>query len=439
MSAPGNTVNIGAARTNAGFLNLPAFERTRLAAARLRSGVFGNLSIKLSTGEYKENSGTERTGTDITKSAAIVRVEKSSGDTHTWTMTKQLKGPPTFGDVQPEKAGFLDFLNAEVVLAKTRSPAFQVAPDMDLQRIRSVTDLTESQYEQELRDQTVKWYADAIPHNTIMAFLKGATDNALQPVTNGGRAINLGRGAGVQVSPLNAIVRGASPDGIITGATLAARETNLKAALANLSASNANHLISTAALQEISEILSTGTILLDPVDIGGEPTFYCILPSVCRLQLLGAGSAAVDYAKYTAAWGKNSPLLKMQPLQVGNLVVFFDNILSKYAPDVTGSEIVWGKNTTNFQSWGYKDLTAAQKGRGIGIILGRRALLEASYKGITYTQDEGPHGTSKEISSYVKDSMVRAMWVDKSDSAVMPIDQGSLLFGFAYKGITNGN
>lgn len=431
MSGNGVT-NIGPARSSTGYLNNPAFERKRLRQARIRSGVFGNLSFALQEGDRTSNSGTEKPGFDVLKSAAIVRVEKTKGDTHDWTMTKQLKGGPSWGDSAPEKGGMLDFLNAEVVLNKTRAPAWQMPADMDLQRLNSVTDMSAAQYEAELREHHVRWHADLLAHDTITAFLKGASDNLLQGIPVGGRALDLGRGAGVQVSPLNAIVLGT---GLIGGATLNARETNLISAIGSLSTANAKHLISVRALQLVSEQLSTGNTLIEAVDIGGEARYIVVLPSICRLQLMGVDSSMVDYAKYTAVWGKDSPLLKMKPLEVGCLTIFFDDILSKYAPDVTGAEVVWGKNTTKFQSWGYGDLTGNQLTRGVGVILGRKAILEATNKGIEYTTAVGDHDTSKEISSFVKRSMQRAMWFDKQDSSVLPFDQSSLLLSFAHTGI----
>jgi hypothetical protein len=432
MSGNGVT-NIGPAGSATGYLNNPAYERQRSRQARLRSGVFGNLSFQMQDGDKGENSGTERPGMDVLKSAAIVRVEKTAGDKHIWTMTKQLKGKPTFGDQLPEKGGMLDFLNAEVTLNKVKAPAWQIPADMDLQRLNSVTDLSVEQYQQELKEHHIRWHADRIAHQAISTFLNGASDNLRQPTSAGGRGLDLGRGAGVQVSPLNSIVLGA---GKTSGATLAARESSLKTNIGALSTSNSKHLISTRALQLVSEELSTGGTLIEALDIGGEARYICVLPSMCRLQLLGADSTLVDYAKYTAAWGKDSPLLKMSPIEVGCLTILFDNVLSKYAPDVTGSEIVWGKATTDFQSWSYSDLSGASLNRGVGVILGRRAMMEATNKGIMYTTEEGPHESSKEISSYVKDSMQRAMWFDKQDASVMPFDQSSLLLCFAHTGVS---
>ena len=217
--AGNGVMSVGQARTTAGFMNNPAFNRDCLLQARLRSGVFGNLSGKMIRGE---NSGTER-GVDIAKSPAILRIEKREGDTHTWTMQKPLYGGPTFGDQRPEKGGTLDFLHAEVVLHKTRSPAFQVPPDMDRQRMASTVDVN---HETALREETTRWHGDAIPHEVITTFLMGGTDNVRTlPAAGGGRGIDFGRGAGVQVSPRNAIVRGL---GKVSGATLAAREADLK-------------------------------------------------------------------------------------------------------------------------------------------------------------------------------------------------------------------
>jgi hypothetical protein len=432
MPGSNGSMNSGAARTTAGFMNNPAFERSRYYQARVRSGVFGALSKKMGQ-TFGENSGTERSE-NLTKSAAFLRVEKKQGDTHNWTMEKVLKGPPTFGDRVPETAGTLGFLHAEVVLHKTRSPAFQVPADMEQIRMHGSVDVD---FPQAIRDQTSKWHGEAIAHESIITALKGASDNLLSSAANGGRAVDLGRGAGIAVSPLNAIVLGT---GKIGGATLAARETALYNAITALSTGTAGHLISTAAIQEIGEELSTANTGMVGVDIGGKEMYYMVLPSICRLQLIGQTAIAALGAQYVSAWGTKSPLLQMEPLVIGNIIVFFDNYLSKYSPDVTGTTpaIVWGKDTTDFQSWGYADLSSAQKARGVGLVFGARAILEATNGSIEYTEAEGKHKTSMELSSMIKRSMVRASWVDKQDTSALPLDYGTMAFCFAHKGIKHG-
>lgn len=429
MPGTNGNLTIGPARTTAGFMNNPAFTRKREIQARKKSGFFGNMSKKI--GDVFGSSRTDR-DMALANSAAMVRVEKTQGDTHNWTMEKNLTGPPTFGDQRPETAGTLGFLHAEMVLHKTRSPAFQLPAEMDQIRAAGSVDIN---WDSAIREQVTKWHGECMAVESIKATLRGASDNLLAPVSAGARALDIGRGAGVPVSPMNFIVRGL---GKVSGATLDAREADAISKIGSLSTATAAHLISLKALYELSEEISCAQTEMIGMEVGGEERFFLVLPSLARNVLQGTDSTLVDYAKYQAAWGPNSPLLQMAKFEVGKLIVFYDDFLNRFSPDVTGSNIVWGKDTTDFQSWGYEDLSTAQKGRGIGLIYGRKALLQAYNAGIKYTTDEGPHETSEEISSMVKRSTVRAMWKDKQDSSALPKEYGVMAFAFANKGITHG-
>lgn len=428
MPTNGN-LTTGAARTAAGFMNNPEFTRAREKQARQRSGFFGNMGKRI-----KETFGSSSTDRELklATSAAMVRIEKTQGDTHNWTMQKALKGRPTFGDQRPETGPTLGFLHAETVLHKTRSMAVPLPADMDQIRAASTIDIN---WDGSIRDELMQWNGDFMAHETIMTTLTGASPNLLRPTTEGARAIDLGRGAGVQVSPKHIIVRGI---GKVSGATLDAREADAISKIGSLSTATASHLLTANALMELSEELSSAQTEMVGLDIGGEERFLLVLPSISRNALQGNNSGVVDYAKYTAAWGPNSPLLRMAKFEIGKFIVFYDDILNKYSPDVTGSNIVWGKNTTEFQSWKRGDLTTAQKGRGVGIIYGQKAILQAYKAGIEYTTDEGPHGTSKEIATQVRRSSVRAMWKDKQDASALPEEYGTMLFAYAEKGITHG-
>lgn len=428
MPTNGN-LTIGAARTTAGFMNNPAFTRAREKQARQRSGFFGNMGKRI-----KETFGSSSTDREmkLATSAAMVRIEKTQGDTHNWTMQKALKGRPTFGDQRPETGPTLGFLHAETVLHKTRSMAVPLPADMDQIRAASTIDIN---WDASVRDELMQWNGDYLAHEIITTTLMGASPNLLRPTTEGARAIDLGRGAGVQVSPKNIIVRGL---GKVSGATLAAREADAISKIGSLSTATAAHLLTPKSLMELSEELSSAQTEMVGLDIGGEEKFLLCLPSISRNALQGHDSALVDYAKYTAAWGKDSPLLRMAKFEIGKFVVFYDDILNKYMPDVTGSNIIWGKNTTEFQSWKREDLTTAQKGRGVGIIYGQKAILQAYKAGIEYTVAEGDHETSKEIATMVRRSSVRAMWKDKQDIAALPEEYGTMLFVYAEKGITHG-
>lgn len=422
MAAPNGLATIGAPGTAAGFLNTPTFQRRAVFEMR-RKSVFGPLS-RVMKGKTSGSEPSDR-GIDPSKTAAVLVQELDRGQRVNWTMEKVLKGAPTFGDRVPEKGGYLDFLHTSVDLNLVKSPAFQVKGEFEQFKQESTLDGTD---EARIKNQLIMWNAQYYAHDHYISFLKGATDNLLSPSANGGMAVDLGRGAGVQVSPMNVLVRGT---GFIGGATLAARESNLKSAIAGLSTSTAGHFLTIEGLQEISEEVSAVSGKFEGIDMGGQEKFLLILPSIARLHLMGVGSSLAEVAKYTMPLTADHPYFRFNPLQVGKLVVLFDDTLAKYSPDVTGSEIVWGKSTTNAQSWEYPDLSAAQKGRGIGLLMGAGSLLTAQAKQMKFTEEFGEHEVGHEIATKTYRSIVRKMFYDKQDSSVLPVDQSSMLIVFS--------
>lgn len=424
----------GEARTAAGFLNLASIAMEQNFEMR-RKSVFGPLSQPIK-GKTAASNSTDR-GIDISKTEAVQTkmLGPNDGDEINWTLVRKLTGPVTMGDRVPSKGGYMDFWHNKMRINMSKCPAFQIPGKLDLNRLEP--HLFE-QYKPLLTSQINLWWAQWFAHQMYMAFFRGADDTLLAPVNNGGLNVDLGAGAGKQVSPLNVLVRG---QGMIGGATLAARETNIKSAIGSLSTSTAGHKLTLAALSELSEELSTSGRYMG-VDVGGEEKFYLVLPSIARNALQGVSSTLVDFAKYQAAWGNDHPLLKMVSLSVGKLLVIYDDSLARYCPDVTSSDIVWGKAQTGldneFQNWEYADLTAAQKKNGIGMVLGASSLREASRDRMEYTEETGPHGVGHEISARKQGSVIRSQWRDMQDSTKLPFDQSSLLFCFAMEGLTHG-
>lgn len=423
----------GEARSAAGWLNTPSIQMEENYEMR-RKSVFGALSTPIKG----KTSGRNPTDSqqDISKTEAVqsISLGPNEGDEIDWTIVKKLSGPVTMGDRVPTKGGYMDFWHNKMRLNMSKCPAFQIPGELDLARLEP--NLFQK-YRPLLTAQINLWWAEWYAHQMYMAILRGADDTLLGPVSNGGLNVDLGAGAGKQVSPLNVLIRG---QGMIGGATLAARETNIKNGFGALSTANANHKISLNALSEVSEELSGGPYM--GVDVGGEEKFFCILPSVVRNTLQGPNSTLVDFAKYQAAWGATHPLLKMTSLSIGKLLVIYDDSLSRLNPDVSGSDIVWGKAQTGvdneFSNWSYADLTTAQKKNGIGLILGASAIREATRDRLEFTEEKGPHGVGHEISAKKKGSAIRSQWRDMQDSSKLPFDQSSMLFGFALEGLTHG-
>lgn len=427
MASPNGLATIGAPGTATGFLNTPEYQRTAVHEMRLAS-IFGRQGVSALV--RAEDSSSR--GVDPSKTAAVSVQTLEKGSEVRWHMEMALKGAPTFGDRVPAKGGYLSFRHQKSYLNLLKAPAFQVKGEFEQMKQDSTIDGKDAE---RIRRQLVAWNGHFYGHDHIIAFLKGATDNLLQPVSNGGSNVDLGRGAGVQVSPINAMVRGT---GIIGGATLAAREANIKSALSGLSVSNAKHLLSIEMLQNVSEEMSAVSGKFQGIGQGGEEIFYCILPTIARIDLLGAASSTTELVKYSLNLEPNSPLFQFRPIKVGRLVVLFDDLLAKYAPDISGPEIVWGKDTYEAQTWDWKDLPTAQKQRGIGLVLGASSLLFAQAKSMRFTEEKGPHGVGHEISTMMYRSGVRSMFVDMQDSSVLPIDQSSMLLAFAMKGPTHG-
>ena len=423
----------GEARSAAGWLNTPSIQMEENYEMR-RKSVFGALSTPIK-GKTNGRNSTDSTQ-DISKTEAVqsIALGPNDGDEVNWTIVKKLSGPVTMGDRVPTKGGYMDFWHNKMRINMSKCPAFQVPGVMDLSRLEPKLF---AKYKPLLTSQINLWWAEWFAHQMYMAFLRGADDTLLAPVNNGGLNVDLGAGAGKQVSPLNVLVRG---QGMIGGATLAARETNIKSAFGALSTANANHKISLKALSALSEELSGGPYM--GIDVGGEEKFFLVLPSLVRNTLQGPDSTLVDFAKYQAAWGDKHPLLHMTSLSIGKLLVIYDDSLSRYCPDVTGSDIVWGKAQTGvdneFSNWAYSDLTAAQKKNGIGLVLGASAIREATRDRLEYTEEFGEHKVGHEVSARKQGSAIRSQWRDMQDSSKLPFDQSSMLFGFAMEGLDHG-
>lgn len=430
MGGLNGTATVGAPGTAAGWLNTPTYERTMVHEMRARS-TFGALARPM--------KGVTRAGDrggndiDVSTTSAVMMKEVNAGDTVRWNLTKRLKGAPTFGDTVPNKGPYLDFWGMELKVNLIKSPAFQYHGEFEKLKMAS-TGVGDT--DSEVRDQLGKWNAEIYSHDHIAASLRGASDNLLASAADGGANMNIGRGAGKQVSPRNIIVLGT---GEIGGATLDARESNLKTALNSLSLSNANHLISLSAIGQWNEALSgSGSNLFQGIDRGGQEEFVLVLPTLARWTLQGQSSTLVDFSKYANPLSPEHPLFQYHPIKVGNIVVVFDDTLAKYSPDVTGSEIVWGKDSVDPGSWSYDDLTAAQKTRGIGLIFGGGALRTAQAKTMKLTEEKGRHEVGGEVASKTYRSIVRSQFYDPTDSTKLPIDQSFMLVAFAMPPLKHG-
>ena len=423
---PTSSSYVGPAGTSAGHANQPQWERAPVYEMRKKS-IFGAMSQSIKGVTRSDDPGNP--DIDPSKSAAVLYKSFEVGDKANWTMQKRVKAGPIFGEQQPPKGPAFEFLHTELSLGIVKTKAIPHMTVLNKMRLNSTTEFDDQKaVNAAITDMHGMFYA----HDHYKAFLCGASDNVLASLADGGLAKDLGRGIGKRVSPLNAIVRGT---GVIGGATLDARESNLKSALGSLSTANADHLLSIAALHELNEEIATGRANFEGIDMGGKEGFIVALPTIARLAL---GTELAAYAKENTALAEGHWLLQYRPVNIGKLSIVFDDGLSRYAPDVSGSEIVWGSDSTNPYDWEYADLTTAQKSRGLGLVFGASALRTAQAKAMKFTTETERHDTGKETSALTYRSIVRTMWRDMQDSAVMPFDQSALLWAFAVKPIKHG-
>lgn len=422
-----STSYIGAPGTSAGFANQRQFQKDVNVYEMRKRSIFGALGKPMSGKTRGADPGDK--SMDPSGSAAVLYKSITEGDTVNWSLEKVLKGAPVFGEQTPPKGGSLEFLHSEVKLNLVKSPAFQLPTEMNELRLKSTIN---GPIEPKVRAQIILWNASVFSHDHYKAALCGASDNLLASVADGGSNVDLGRGAGKIVSPINMIVRGT---GVVGGSTLNARETAIKSAIGSLSTSTASHLISIKALHEVNEEMASGTGNFKGIDIGGQEKFVMVLPTLARPVL---GSELADYVKGGQTLTPDHWLFQYRPIEIGKLMIVFDDMLAKYSPDVSGSEIIWGSTSVDPTSWEYANLTAAQKTRGVGLVMGQNALCTAQYKSMSFTMEQAPHDGPKEIASKTYRSIVRPMWKDIQDSSKLPLDQSFLAFVFAMSPLKHG-
>lgn len=423
---PTTTSHVGAPGTTAGFANERQWERIPVFEMREKS-VFGAMAISTKGKTRGDDPGDKKI--DPSKTSAVMYREFTKGSVANWSMQKRLTGGPVFGEQVPPKGPSLEFWHSELPLNLIKTPAYPIPTEFTEMKLQSTIDgPMEPRVRAAMADVTAMYFSN----DHYKAALYGASDNVRASAADGGLFYDLGRGNGKQMSPLNCIARGT---GVIGGATLDAREASLRSAIANLSTSDADHLITIKAIHEFNEEIASGSNKLEGIDMNGQEGFIFLLPTRVRAAL---GDELAQYAREATPLTERHWLLNYRPVTVGKLHIVFDDMIAKYAPDVTGSEVVWGKASTDPFSWDFKDLTAAQKTRGIGMIFGASSLRTAQAKAMRFTVENERHETGSEVSAKTYRSIVRSQWYDKQDSSVMPIDQSFMLVLFAMNGLTHG-
>lgn len=372
--------------------------------ARWKSN-FGRLSKEMSMDIVGQ--GPDKTTKDIGNDAAIWRKTITSGDECRFTLEQNMKGSGTYGDAEVRTGDYLAYLQQTVILNKTDTPALPIPEDMSRQRVQETLGKSDAPYRKEIN----RWMSEEYVYKVLDGYFIGASTDLMSPKNEGGRALDLGLGAGVQVSPENAIIAGT---GIVSGTSGTTQyETQMAAALANLNPANTAHRITRYFLQELQQAAIQLKIkMIDgQANNGGRLFFFCDPMIVHRLS-------AVDESFYIANrdGNKRSDANKIfglhNAIELDDFVIIPEARMMQYRPNKAAADagtVQWGPQPR------YTDRrdSAIEGNILLGMIWGEGAMLEATNGAIDITMETGRHGKGKELSGHQKQSVMRSIWTAK--------------------------
>jgi|GEM_PF-5983294 len=385
-----------------------------------KRGIIGKISRPMKS--MTVGAGPNSRELDIASTACVASKEITSGDEVRFTLERNLVGAPTYGDAQVKTGDFIAYMHARVFVNQTDSPAYPVQGDMSKLRVKDILPNQDAQ----IRKQLSLWMAEEQAYKFYDGVFKGASRDLTAPKNEGGRALDLGLGAGVQVSPENYIVAGNGPVSGTPGTS--GYETNVNTALEGLT-NTAGDKFSLQFLHYLSYWLPDSNIAPSEGMEGTKEAKYICL---CDPDLL-ANITTVS-GELSTAWqqarerSKSNPFFSNDEIDFKNLLLVPDNYLKKFRADLSGSGIVWGTNAADRRGFNASALTAAHM-----VVLGSTAMLEAHNGSVDITEDPGRHGKGRSISGHVKQSYMRTRWVPKDGSGAGVLNQNMAVCSF-YQG-----
>lgn len=355
---------------------------------------------------------------DVGQSAAVWSKEVTTGDSVRFTLEQQLRGAPTYGDSAVQVGDYLAYLHAEVFVNMVKTPAFPLQEEMSAQRVADVITSQESQ----LRNSMTMYLAEEYVLEAYAGILRGASPNLLAAKVDGGRAIDLGRGAGVQVSPQHALVAG---NGFTSGvAGSAGFETNLVTDLGTLT-DTASDYISREFIHNLRAALTTKKI--GPISnevSGGRAMWYAACDPDLMTRLTDPNSSLYKAWLTAKERGKDNPVFGTGAIELDDIMFFPDPWLKKFRPDISSGSLVWGTSAED-----KRDFTPTSNIAPM-IIFGNGALLEAHTGTVKMTTDTGFHGDNRTIGARVKQAFMRSRYIPKDGRTGINLEQGCMVAYF---------
>lgn len=386
---------------------------------RFRSA-FGKLSKPMK--QMTVGSGPEQRDLDVGESAAIWSKEITSGDEVRFTLEQNMRGAPTYGDAEVRVGDYLAYLHQNIILNKLDTPAVPVIEEMSAMRVKEVISNPESR----IRGQITMYLAEQYTYDVLDGFFKGMSRNLQEAKANGGRALDLGLGAGIQCSPENFLIAGS---GFVSGTGgSAAYETQLVSDLGGLE-DTAGDYITRDFIHNMRYAVSQRKVA-PMAETDGREVWYCPTDPHLMARLTKPGMPLFEAWKFAKERGDKNPVFGHGSLELDGFIFYPEERLKQYRPILTGGVLLYGSNAPD------KREVTVTSNIALMMVLGNGAILEGHNGAVNITYDEGRHGKGKTIAGHVKQSFMRAVWKPKDGRATtVRIQQGSMACAFYEPGL----
>lgn len=399
------------------YIVLPETEKNIFSEYRKR-GIIGKISRTMK--QQTIGSGPNAREMDVAGTACVMTKTIKSGDEVRFTMQRNITGSPTYGDAAVLPGDFLAYMHATVFLNSTDSPEIPLIGEMAELRVADVL----SSQDSAVRHQINMWLAEEQAYKFYDAVFTGMSRDLSTPRAQGGRALDLGLGAGVQVSPENYIVAGSGPVSGNPGSS--GYETNLNTALDGLT-NTAGDMISVNFLHNLPRYLAQTNIgAAQGMDGTPESKYICLCDPDLLVTLTAPGGTLSNAWLGARERTAKNPFFVNDEIEYKNLILVPDEYLKKYRADSSGATL-WGSNLTDRREFVPSSTIAHM------VILGASSVLNANNGSVKFTENPGRHGKGRGLAAHIKDSYMRMRWVPKDGSSATIKNQSMAVASF-YQG-----
>ncbi len=424
MANPTGQADFQSAGQSKGFMVNPLLETKMFHEARVKS-VVGKLASFVD--DQGQGLGPEAAKGELPMTVMLSKLI-TTGDEYRFHLEQNLSGAVSFGDNRPKAGDYTAYLNARLFLNQIKSAVFPIPEAMSRQRMAGV--ISEGEFPANLKRQIETWFAEQYTLDFYSSLLRGASNNLMAPVAIGGRALDMGLGAGVQISPAHFIAAG--NNGFVSGVSgTPTYETNMISAVSSLVDSD-DHRISRRFIFDLAHGAMQDFQILP--SLPGEKYAVACDPALLA-DLKVPGGAYYDDLKKGMERGASNPIFNNQEIQLDSFVFFPDPWLKKFRPKIVSNALVWGQNEADWSN--DKRRFTSDSNVGLMAFLGSTAMLEATNGAVKITTDAGFHEDGATWGGRLKDAFMRTRWTPQDGRALAAdtlIERGLVVAGFYTSG-----